>query len=100
MQAFAAYPNAQWIFAIDGLPKDSHRYRINQDGEKLFEMMKESKKYLVKKPVWQYILFKYNENDIDQAFDIATEHDVEFFLIDSARFDEGDPLKPKKQGIK
>ena len=28
------------MFGIDGLPKDSHKYRINQDGEHLFDMMK------------------------------------------------------------
>ena len=33
--------NVLWEFAIDGLPKDSHKYRINQDGQKLFEIMKE-----------------------------------------------------------
>ena len=35
-----ANKNAKWIFGLDGLPKDSHKYRVNQDGNKLYEMMK------------------------------------------------------------
>ena len=35
IKCFKANPNAFWYFGIDGLPKDSHKYRINQDGEKL-----------------------------------------------------------------
>ncbi len=32
-ESFAANIEATWMFGIDGLPKDSHKYRINQDGE-------------------------------------------------------------------
>ena len=39
----------QWIFGIDGLFKESHMYRIKQDGEKLFNIMVESKKHLIHK---------------------------------------------------
>ena len=42
-KAFQANPNARWWFGIDGLPKESHKYRINQDGEKLFEYNGRSK---------------------------------------------------------
>ena len=40
IKAFEANKNAKWIFGLDGLPKDSHKYRVNQDGNKLYEMMK------------------------------------------------------------
>lgn len=99
IDAFQICPDAEWIFAIDGLPKDSHKYRVNQDGLKIFEIMKESKKYLVKKPVWQYILFRYNQNDVKQATKIAHENGFAFYLIDSARFDEGDPFEPTVKGL-
>ena len=29
-----------WTFGLDGLPEDSHKYRINQDGNQVWEMMK------------------------------------------------------------
>ena len=66
-KCFKANPSAQWVFAIDGLPEESHKYRINQDGKKIFDVMCESKKHLLKKPTWQYIIFRYNEDHIEQA---------------------------------
>ena len=43
IEAFKAKPDALWWFGIDGLPKDSHQYRKNQDGQKLFDVMVEAK---------------------------------------------------------
>lgn len=94
VQAFKANPNASWFFGIDGLPKDSHIHRINQDGEKLYNIMIESTKYLNKKPMWQYIVFKYNENDIDTAYKLAKQNKVNFMLVNSTRGDKSDELTP------
>ena len=94
-KAFEANPRAQWWFGIDGFPKDSHKYRTNQDGEKLFDIMIESKKYLNITPVWQYIIFRYNENDIDEAKKLAQDNDINFNLNYSSKwFSEDDPLMP------
>ena len=46
IKAFKANKNARWVFGIDGLPEQSHLYRKNQDGIKLFEMMLLAKKHL------------------------------------------------------
>ena len=95
IQAFKANPKANWVFSIDGLPKDSHQYRINQDGEKLFNVMKESVNYLEVKPTWQYIVFRYNENDIDEAIELADSIGVNFYKLISSRWrGPNDPLKP------
>jgi len=88
VKAFKINPIAQWCFSIDGLPKDSHKYRINQDGEKLFNIMKESTKYLHVKPNWQYIIFSYNENDVPQAMKLARQIGVGFYTIQSSRWGE------------
>lgn len=97
-KAFKANPKARWWFGIDGLPKDSHKYRINQDGEKLFEIMKMSREHLNQLPVWQYIVFKYNENDIDEAKAIAKDLGVEFMLVNSSRWlGPDDPYRPSKE---
>lgn len=94
-KAFDANPDAHWVFAIDGLPETSHKYRINQDGVKLFELMCDAQKILDKKPTWQYIVFSYNENEIDQAINLAAEADVNFYLLQSARWiSNNDPLMP------
>ena len=74
IDAFRAHPNAEWRFGIDGLPYQSFAHRINQDGEHLFEVMKTASKMDIK-CVWQYIVFKYNEDKIDELEhkDIAYE---------------------------
>jgi len=95
-KCFKANPNAKWIFGIDGLPKDSHKYRINQDGEKLFDMMLLSKAF-VKETVWQYIVFKYNENNIKEANEIARKNNITFLPLITSRFTEDDPYKPSPE---
>jgi len=100
IEAFKAHPDMRWIFGIDGLPKDSCMYRVNQDGEKLFDIMLDSKKYLKTIPVWQYIIFSYNENDIDEAKQIAKDNGVKFNLNYSSKwFTEDDPLRPKNKDL-
>jgi hypothetical protein len=47
-EAFESNTDAEWWFGIDGLPNQSHVYRKNQDGVKLFNIMLESKKHLLK----------------------------------------------------
>ena len=95
IEAFNAYPKAEWIFGIDGLPENSHLYRVNQDGNKLYDIMLESKKILISKPVWQYIIFKYNENDIDTAMNKAKQDGVDFLVINSSRWiNSKDLLRP------
>ena len=99
IEAFKSNPDALWRFSIDGLPEESNIYRINQDGPKLFDIMVESKKYLVNKPVWQYIIFKYNEDSIDAAIKLAKEAGVKFYLLQSSRWIGNDdvlmPTKPE-----
>ena len=100
IECFEANPDAEWIFGIDGLPEESHKYRINQDGEKLFRMMLEAKKILKKTPIWQYIIFKYNEHNIEKAKAIANKHDLTFMLVQSSRWKgDEDYLKPKEHAL-
>ena len=46
------------IFGIDGLPKESNKYRVNQDGVKLFNIMKMAASMDID-TVWQYLVFDY-----------------------------------------
>jgi MoaA/NifB/PqqE/SkfB family radical SAM enzyme len=97
IKAFEANPDAHWRFSIDGLPEESKIYRINQDGPKLFDIMVESKKYLFNKPAWQYIIFSYNENSVDAAIALAKEVGVNFYLLQSSRWQsDNDWLMPTK----
>jgi len=102
-QAFEACPEAQWWFGIDGLPEDSHKYRINQDGEMHFKRLKMARQILTRKPIWQYIVFGYNQHDIEKAMKMAEDIDVIFSVINSGRWDNKAPdkLAPKDgKGIK
>ena len=93
-EAFEANKNALWIFGVDGLPKDSHKYRIHQDGPKLFEVMKMGVK-MGNNIRWQYIAFNYNENNIEEARQLAKDNNIKFDVIHSGRWEEKDPYKPK-----
>ena len=94
IKCFEANPDATWYFGIDGLPQDSHKYRVRQDGQKMFDMMVESVKYLKQKPMWQYILFNYNENDVDEAKELSLKHGVNIQTIVSSRWDDTGYLRP------
>ena len=94
-KAFEACPQAEWRFGLDGLPEESHKYRINQDGKKIFQVMLEGKKILTKAPSWQYIVFKYNENNQRQAHRMAKENGLGFVIMKSSRWlPKGDPYLP------
>ena len=94
--AFLANKNATWEFGIDGLPQDSHKYRINQDGEYLFEVMKIGKSN-GNDIRWQYIIFKYNENDIPEAIELARKYQIPLQVNKSSRWTgPDDPYKPSE----
>ena len=94
--AFLANKNATWEFGIDGLPQDSHKYRINQNGEYLFNVMKTGVE-LGNDIRWQYIIFKYNENDIPEAIDLAQRHKIPIHINKSSRWSgPNDPYKPSE----
>ncbi len=97
-KAFEAHPDAKWTFGIDGLPEESCMYRINQDGEFLFEMAKLCAK-MCKISEWQYIVFSYNEDHIEEAYKMAKENGIVFMLNISGRWNVGRPdmFKPKNE---
>tara|TARA_X000001036_G_scaffold269951_1_gene250663 strand:+ start:1417 stop:2394 length:978 start_codon:yes stop_codon:yes gene_type:complete len=83
-EAFEANDKAVWVFGIDGLPKDSHKYRTHQKGEYLFDMMLWA--HYEKIPVqWQYIVFDYNKDNIEEAKEIAKLHKINIMFIYSER---------------
>ena len=95
-EAFEANKKAEWIFGIDGLPEDSHKYRKNQDGVKLFNMMLLAKSMGIR-CAWQYIIFNYNENTIEEAKRISEKNNIRFNLVATSRFSENDPLRPSSK---
>lgn len=80
--------NVEWQFALDGLPNESHIYRIGQDGLQVWEMMKLGSE-MGANITWQYIPFLYNQDHVEQARKMAEEHGIKFFLKISSRHPEG-----------
>jgi MoaA/NifB/PqqE/SkfB family radical SAM enzyme len=96
-KCYEANPKAKWIFGIDGLPEESHKYRVNQDGIKEFERMKLCAEMGLD-TMWQYIIFDYNENHVDEARQMATDIGVWFVELRSTRWNEETiHLKPKQE---
>ena len=83
-EAFLANINARWCFGIDGPPELSHLYRINQDGEHLFNMMCLAKELGIDTH-WHYIVFSYNEHEIDRCRELAQSKDIKIQFKLSAR---------------
>ncbi len=85
------------IFAIDGLPDNFTNYRINAD----WPSIKLGIDILRDKPVklvWQYILFKYNEDQIKQAEQLSIELGFDhFFVMNSTRWDHGTEYRTPTQ---
>ena len=88
-----------WIFGLDGLPEESHIYRINQDGIHLYEMMKLGAKMGIN-IIWQYIVFNYNQDHIEQAKQMAKDDGIEFKICLSSRWDYPGPWRTKMGLIK
>lgn len=80
------------------MPKDSHKYRVNQDGQKVFNMMLLAKSMGID-VIWQYIIFKYNQQDIQAATDLAKQNNIKIKFIKSNRWEVNDPLKPDSQYV-
>lgn len=84
----------QWLFALDGLPHQSHIYRVNQDGNEVFKTMKHLANLGVN-ILWKYIVFKYNQDSIEEAQNLAAENNIPFMLIESSRWEgPDDKFKP------
>ena len=83
-EAFLANINARWCFGIDGPPELSHLYRINQDGEHLFNMMCLAKELGIDTH-WHYIVFSYNEHEVDRCRELARSKGIKIQFKLTAR---------------
>ena len=95
--AFKSNINARWKFGIDGLPHQSSTYRINQDGEKMFDIMLMCNEMGIE-TVWQYIIFSYNQDNIEEAKQLAKKHNVNIeFMITHRVGRDHEWLRPRDE---
>ena len=81
-----------WYFGVDGIDEKSEWYRIGSKFEDQWKRMKEGrdKGHCI---VWQYIVFGYNEHEIDEAIEIAKKEDFALLLVNTNRgFRPDNPL--------
>jgi MoaA/NifB/PqqE/SkfB family radical SAM enzyme len=73
-----------WVFGVDGLDEKSELYRIGSNFKQVWETMKIGVQ--AGHPiVWQYIIFGYNEHEIEQAKEIAHKEGITLLLIKTNR---------------
>lgn len=85
----------QVCFSIDGLPENFTQYRVNAD----WQSIKTGIDTCVAarcRTIWKYIVFRYNQSDIEQAKQLSVSLGIDLFrIIYSDRFDsETEYLKP------
>lgn len=84
-----------WYFGVDGIDKKSEIYRVGSNFDDVWKRMKQGR-YLGHIIVWQYIIFGYNEHEIDRAVEIAKEEDFSLLFVNTnRRFDAGIPTLRK-----
>jgi hypothetical protein len=94
--AFRANPKAIWIFGLDGMPELSHRYRVHQDGEKIFQIMQLGRKLGIE-VIWQFIVFNFNQHEIELARKTAERLEIRIEIMKSKRHGPG--LAPGEEFI-
>ena len=73
-----------WYFGVDGLDEKSELYRIGSNFKQVWETMKMGVQ--AGHPiVWQYIIFGYNEHEIERAKEMAEENGITLLLINTNR---------------
>jgi len=84
-----------WWFGVDGIDEKSELYRIGSNFQDVWKRMKQGRD-LGHVIVWQYIIFGYNEHEIDRAIEIAKEEDFSLLFINTNRgFNPNSPLLRK-----
>ena len=89
-----------WYFGVDGIDEKSELYRIGSNFTDVWNRMKQGRD-LGHTIVWQYIIFGYNEHEVDEAIEIAKQEDFSLLLINTNRgFNPDSPLLRKNVNFK
>ena len=73
-----------FILYVDGIDEKSQIYRIGSNFEQVWEPMKLGVK-MGHAIVWQYIIFDYNEHEVERAKEIAEKEGITLLLIKTNR---------------
>jgi MoaA/NifB/PqqE/SkfB family radical SAM enzyme len=80
--------NIRYFFALDGTDQETAEiYRVHTRYEELIEVMKLGVSMNVN-IVWQFIVFKHNEHQVEEAKRIAKDIGIELLFIKSDRWED------------
>jgi len=74
----------QWTFGVDGIDEKSELYRVGSNFKDQWRRMQQGRD-LGHVIVWQYIIFGYNEHEIDRAIEIAKQEDIALLFVNTNR---------------
>jgi len=93
------------IFGVDGLKDTAHLYRRYIRFEESLEAMKIGAEMGFRCNQWQFIVFKFNQHQVEEARQLAKDIGIRFFVVKSERWEndeEGklnDPMMPDKKWL-
>lgn len=97
--SYGLHENA-WYFGVDGIDEKSELYRVGSNFQDVWNRMKQGRD-LGHAIVWQYIIFGYNEHEVDRAIEIAKEENFALLLVNTNRgFNPKNPLLRKNVDFK
>lgn len=73
-----------WYFGVDGIDEKSENYRVGSNFHEVWERMKQGRD-LGHVIVWQFIIFDYNEHELERAVEIAREENFALLFIQTNR---------------
>lgn len=91
--------NTKWIFGLDGLPDTSFNYRRRQNSQLVYDAMIYGAEHNVR-VVWQFIVFPYNEHQIETAKKIAEQYKMGIWFVYSNRDENGKILDKEIKRIR
>jgi len=81
-----SHKNVSWIFGLDGADQEAANiYRVNTRFDEVLEAMKLGASMGVA-VVWQFIVFKHNEHQIELAKQIAKDNGIDLQILKSNRW--------------
>ena len=88
------HKNIDWIFGLDGASQETANiYRINTNFEEVLSVMKLGVS-MGRSIIWQFIPFKHNEHEIEQAKQLARDNGITLKLLLSNRWSNHPVIKP------
>jgi MoaA/NifB/PqqE/SkfB family radical SAM enzyme len=87
-----SHKNVSWIFGLDGNDQETANiYRVNTRYDEVLDAMKLGASMGVN-VTWQFIVFKHNEHQIEEAKQLAAENGIVFQILKSNRWEHEDIL--------